>query len=317
MRTEGLIDLHHHVIPTALAETLAGVAGSGGTTGLQMPSWSREDMISFLDDNRIGVAVTSTAFSVNIGGKAKAVPLAQASNDFIAELIKDRPDRFGGFGVLPLPSVDAALQELERIYDELHLDGVMLSTNYEGIYLGDPRFDRLFEALEQRAAVVFVHPTESPDAVAHTLNVPDFLIDFVADTTRAVTRLHYSNTFVRTPSVRYIFSHAGGTIPYIVQRFDLLDSLPAVPDAETRGTAREQFTRLYWDTAIAFQDPVLNYLRDVVSLDRVVFGSDRPYAAGLSAAGASAIQQSTALSTAERAGIGWANAVELFPRLAD
>ena len=316
MRTEGLIDLHHHVIPTALSETLADRVGSGGTTGLQLPAWSRGDMISFLDDNRIGVAVVSIAFSVNRGGTARALALAQTCNDFIAELTKDRPDRFGGFGVLPLPSVDEALQELDRIYDELHLDGVILSTNYDGIYLGDPRFDRVFEALEQRAAVVFVHPTESPDPVAHTLKVPDFLIDFVADTTRAVTRLHYSNTFARTPSVRYVFSHAGGTIPYIVQRFDRLDSLPVIPDADERGTAREQFTRLYWDTALAFHDPVLNLLRDVVGLDRVVFGSDYPYAGGLSAAAASAIQHSTALSAPERDGIGWANALELFPRLA-
>jgi 6-methylsalicylate decarboxylase len=76
--------------------------------------------------------------------------------------------------------------------------------------------------MERRAAVVFVHPTSSPDAAARTLGLPDSLIDFTADTTRAVAQLHYGNTFVRTPNVKYIFSHAGGTIPYLATRFSYL-----------------------------------------------------------------------------------------------
>lgn len=281
MEHAGLIDLHHHVVPPALAETLAQFVGTGGTSGLSMPPWSREGMVSFMDDYGVALAVTST-----------------------------------GFGVLPLPSVDAALSEIDRIHDELGLDGVMLSTNYAGVYLGDPAFDRVFDAFQARGTTVFVHPTESPDAAARTLGVPDFLIDYVADTTRAITRLHYSNTFARTPDVKYVFSHAGGTIPYIVQRFDLLDSLPAVPGAEERGTAREQFRRLYWDTAIAFQNPVLGLARDVIGLDRLVFGSDSPYAPGQSEAGATAIGGADYLTADERAAIGWRNAQDLLPRLA-
>lgn len=312
MRTEGLIDLHHHVIPPALAEALAATSTAGSE--VQVPSWSREDMTSFMDENRIGVAVASTGLGVHFGDDARAVALARRCNDDVAELVKDRPDRFGGFGVLPLPSIDDAITELDRIYDELHLDGVMLSTNYGGTYLGDPRLDRLFDALERRSAVVFVHPTESPDPAAHTLGVPDFLIDYPADSTRAITRLHYSNTFARTPSVRYVFSHAGGTVPYLMQRFDVLDSLSLVSGGEERGTAREQFAQLYWDTAFAFQDPVLTMARDVVGLSQVVFGSDHPYPASRGAA--SAIEQSTALTDAEREAVGWANALRLLPRLA-
>lgn len=311
----GLIDLHHHVVPPALAETLAGLVGAGGTSGLHLPAWSREGMVSFMDDNDVAVAVASTGFGVHFGDDQRAADLARRCNDFIAELVRERPDRFGGFGVLPLPSVDAALAEIDRIHDDLGLDGVMLSTNYAGVYLGDPALDRVFEALQARGTTVFVHPTASPDAAARTLGVPDFLIDYVADTTRAVTRLHYSNTFVRTPDVKYVLSHAGGTIPYIVQRFDLLDSLHAVPGADERGTAREQFRRLYWDTAIAFQQPVLDLARDVIGLDHVVFGSDTPYAPGQSEAGAAAIGGADYLTADERAAVGWRNAHRLLPRL--
>ena len=146
-----------------------------------------------------------------------------------------------------------------------------------------------------------MHPTASPDAASHTLGVPDFLIDYVADTTRAITRLHYSNTFVRTPSVRYVFSHAGGMIPYLASRFDLLESVATLPGADSRPSARDQFRRLYWDTALSFTDPVLHLLRDVVGIGQIVFGSDYPYAADLSRGVADAVLRTAALTDTERA----------------
>src|SRR6201999_2905756 len=124
------------------------------------------------------------------------------------ELIQQHPTRFGGYAALPLPDVDGALKALEYGLDVLKLDGVVLFSNARGIYLGDRRFKPLFDELERRQTVVFVHQTLSPDPSAHSLGLPDTLIDFTADTTRAWAQLHYSNTFARTKNVKYIFSHA-------------------------------------------------------------------------------------------------------------
>ena len=179
-------------------------------------------------------------------------------------MIRDHPDRFGGFACLPLPDVDGALAELAYALDDLRLDGVVLFSNARGTYLGDPRFTPLFDELQRRAAVVFVHPNPSPDPSAHALGLPDSLIDFTADTTRAIARLHYSNTFARTPDVKYVFSHAGGTVPYLAGRFGIIDEMNVIPGAEARGTAAETFRRLYWDTALSWGDPVLRMLREVV-----------------------------------------------------
>jgi 6-methylsalicylate decarboxylase len=313
-----LVDLHHHVIPPVLAETIARHTpiGTGGTSGLTMPPWSSDSALGFLDDAQISLAVASTGFGVHYGDDAEAVKVARECNDLIAGLVRDHPDRFGGFAVLPLPLVDASIAELDRALGELALDGVMLLTNYGGGYLGDPRFTPVFDALESHATTVFVHPTASPDAASHTLGVPDFLIDYVADTTRAVTRLHYSNTFVRTPSVRYVFSHAGGTIPYLMSRFDLLESVATLPGAQTRPSARDQFRRLYWDTALSFTDPVLHLLRDVVGIDQIVFGSDYPYGADLSRGAADAVLRTADLTETERTAIAHRNAGRLIPRLA-
>jgi 6-methylsalicylate decarboxylase len=213
---------------------------------------------------------------VHTGDDAAARLLAGRCNELAAELIRDRPGRFGGFACLPLPDVDGALAELAYALDDLQLDGVLLFSNARGVYLGDSQFTPLFDELQRRAAVVFVRPNPSPDPSAHSLGLPDTLIDFTADTTRAIAQLRYSNTFARTPDVKYIFARAAGTVPYLAGRFGIIDEMRVIPGAEGRATAAETFRRLYWDTAASWGDPVLHMLRDVVGIDPVVFGTDYP-----------------------------------------
>jgi aminocarboxymuconate-semialdehyde decarboxylase len=216
-----------------------------------------------------------------------------------------------------LPDVDAALVELAYALDELHLDGVVLFSNARGVYLGDPVLKPLFDELQRRAAVVFVHPNPSPDPSAHALGLPDSLVDYPADTTRAVAQLHYSNTFARTPDVKYVLSHAGGTVPYLAGRFAVIDEMGVIPGAEARASAADTFRRLYWDTALSWSDPVPNMLRDVVGIDHVVFGTDYPYLRrDLAVSCRARIETSAALSAAERTAILGGTATTLIPRLA-
>jgi aminocarboxymuconate-semialdehyde decarboxylase len=152
-----------------------------------------------------------------------------------------------------------------------------------------------------------VHPNPSPDN----------LIDFTADTTRAIAHLHYSNTFARTPDVKYIFSHAGGTVPFLAGRFAILDEMDVIPGAEARATAAETFRHLYWDTAASWSDPVLRMLRDVTGIDHVVFGTDYPYLPhDLAVSCRTDIQASPELTESERTAILGATATKLIPRLA-
>src|SRR6267154_2506711 len=235
---------------------------------------------------------------------------------FSAQLVHSRPDRFGSFAALPLPDVDGALEELSYALDVLKLDGVLLFSNVQGIYLGDPRLEPVFTELDRRAATVFVHPNPSPDPVAHHLGLPDSLIDFTADTTRAVAEMLYSNRFARAPNVNYIFSHAGGTIPYLAGRFGIVDEMRVIPGADARRTAAETFRALYWDTALAFGDPVLRMLRSVVGLDHVVCGSDYPYfLRDLAVGGIAALRRTEELTASEREAVLGTNALKLFPCL--
>jgi predicted TIM-barrel fold metal-dependent hydrolase len=308
------IDTHHHILPDFFwRETNDTHAPVGGLAPLQ---WSKEAMVSFMDDAEIDVAVMSVSTpGVHLGDSEKARSLARRCNEFAAELVHARPDRFASFACLPLPDIDASLAELSYAVDVLRLDGLVLFTNSRGVYLGDATLEPVFEELERRKSVVFVHPNQSPDAAAHSLGLPDNLIDFPTDTNRAVAQMHYTNRFARTPSVKYIFSHAGGSIPYLAARFAIIDEMGFISGAEQRGTAADIFRRIYWDTALAASDPVLRMLRDVVGIDQVLFGTDFPYLRrDLAVKAKQRILGSSELSHLEKHAILGGNASRLFPR---
>jgi len=309
------IDVHHHILPDVFWRATNDAHNPVG--GISPAPWSKESTLSYMDDAGIDVAITSISTpGVHMGDDRAARDLARRVNELSAELIQERSDRFGGFAALPLPDVDGALRALEYALDVLELDGVVLFSNARGIYLGDRRFRPLFDELERRGAIVFVHPTSSPDPAARSLGLPDSLIDFTADTTRALAQLHYGNTFARTPNVQYIFSHAGGTIPYLATRFAIVDEMNVIPGAEERGAAADTLRRLYWDTALSWHAPNLQMLRSVVGMRQVLFGSDYPYLRrDLAVACRHEVEASPDLTENERQGVLAANALRLFPRL--
>jgi aminocarboxymuconate-semialdehyde decarboxylase len=311
-----IVDLHQHVIPDFYWEASNEDGNAAG--GITPPRWSLDAAIAYLDEAGIDVAVPSISTpGVHFGDDAAARALAGRVNEFLADLKRRRPDRFGGFAALPLPDVEGSLEQIEYAFDVLELDGVSMMTNADGSYLGDSRFDSIFTELQRRAAVVFVHPTASPDPIAHTLGLPDSLLDYPVDTSRAIAKLHYSNTFARTPDVKYVFSHAGGTIPFVASRFAIVDQMNVIPGAPERGAFADSLPRLYWDTASSFSDPVLHMLRSVTGLGNVVFGTDYPYPRdAISIAGLRQVQNTAELDDGERRGVLGGSAARLIPRLA-
>jgi 6-methylsalicylate decarboxylase len=310
------VDIHHHLIPDFYR---AATEHDGQSVGGVLPAaWSQANALSFMDDAGIDVAIASiSAPGVHLGDDAAALGLARRCNDHLAEMVRDRPDRFGGFAILPLPDIDAALGELARALDELRLDGVILLTNALGLYLGEPEYRPLFDELQRRGAVVFIHPTMSPDPSSHRLGLPDSLLDFPVDTARAVAQMHFNGVFAATADVKFVLSHAGGVVPYLARRFAIIDEMAVIADADgRRGSAADTFRRLYWDTALAWSDPTLHTLRAVAGLDHVVYGSDYPYLRrDIAIRGRAELQNSPELSDIERAAVLHGAAVSLLPRL--
>ena len=205
------VDLHHHAVPDFYWE--ASNEDGEATGGITPPGWSAAGDLAYLDEAGIDLAVLSiSAPGVHFGDDAAARTLARRSNEYLADLIRDRPDRYAALAAIPLPDLDGAITELDYALTTLGLDGVALMSNAGGRYLGDSHFDELFAELQRRAATVFVHPTVSPDPIAHTLGLPDTLLDFPVETphgrspsSTTATPSHArptSSTCSRTPAER-------------------------------------------------------------------------------------------------------------------
>jgi predicted TIM-barrel fold metal-dependent hydrolase len=309
------IDVHHHILPDFFWRATNEQHGPVG--GIAPAHWSPESALSFIDEAQIDVAVTSISTpGVHLGDDAAARVLARRCNEFSAELMQKHPARFGAFACVPLPDVEGSLREIAYALDVLKLDGVVVFSNANGIYLGERQLAPVFEELQRRAAVVFIHPNASPDPTFHRLGLPDSLLDFPADTSRAIANLHYSNTFAGTPDVKYIVSHAGGTIPYVASRFGIVDEMAIIDGAEERGTAADTLRRLYWDTALSWKNPILQILRSVVGMDQVLYGTDFPYLRrDLAVQSREDLESTSAVTEAERTAVLGASALTLFPRL--
>jgi len=309
------VDTHHHMLPDFFFEATNEKENPVG--GLKPQSWTPEGSLAFMDEAGIDVAILSISTpGVQLPDRHAARKLARRCNELAASLISQYPKRFGAFASVPMSDVRDAIDEMTFALDVLKLDGVVLFTNSEGIYLGDPSMRPLFDELQDRKTVVYVHPNASPDPIAHTLGLTDNLIDFPGDTTRAIAQLHYSGTSAATPDVQYIFSHAGGTAPYLAGRFAIVDEMKIMGDSSTTGTAAETFRKLYWDTALAWSDPVLHTLRQIAGTDKVMFGTDFPYLRrDMALRCKNLIAGSTELSAEEKKRVLGDNAFDLFPRL--
>jgi len=244
------IDTHHHMLPDFFFEATNEKESPVG--GLKPQSWTPKGSLAFMEEAAIDVAILSISTpGIQLSDRRAARELARKCNELAASLISKHPKRFGAFASVSMSNINDSIDEMKYALDVLKLDGVVLFTNSNGIYLGDPSVRPLFDELQRRRAVVYVHPNASPDPGAHRLGLTDNLIDFPVDTTRAIGQLHYGGTFSATPDVKYIFSHAGGTVPYLAGRFAIVDEMNIMGDSSKRGTAAETFRKLYWDTALA------------------------------------------------------------------
>ncbi len=161
----------------------------------------------------------------------RAARIARESNEYAAKLAADHGRRFGFFTCVPMDDMDAALKEVAYGFDVLKAQGVGLFTSYSGHWLGDAQFDPLFAELERRKAIVYVHPTSAACCTRLIPEVADTLIEYGTDTTRAIASYVYRGAARRFPNVRMIWSHSGGTMPYLIERFDGADRSPAAKGA--------------------------------------------------------------------------------------
>ena len=309
------IDVHVHCLPPAYRDGLLA-RGEENPDGFPTPAWDPETHVEFM--RRLGIAMSMVSISsphINFGNEEAARLLARDVNDYGAGLVTAHPDKFGLLASLPLPNVENSIDEIHYATDTLHADGFALPTNSQGVYLGNPKLDPVMEELDKQEAVVVFHPNKPsavPENVVEGLPIP--MMEFLFDTTRAVTNMMLKGTFQRYPNIKFIIPHAGAFLSILADRVATAGMI--LPDLAPGLDVFGDLKRLYYDVAGMCLPRQLAALLSLVDTSHLLYGSDYPYTPDNACIMLAQGLDKTPLLTAEqRQAMYHDNAVGLFPRL--
>jgi 6-methylsalicylate decarboxylase len=313
--SQNRVDVHHHVLPEFYKDAQRAI-GITGSAYRAFPEWSVEKSLALMEHQGIATTILSfTSPGVYFGDLAQTRDLTRRCNDFLADIATRRPDRFGGFAFLPLPDIDAALGEIARVFDDLKLDGVCLLTSVDDRYIGHADFEPVLAELNRRKAVVFIHPCYPPGKEARDYDLPRMLVDYPFETTKVAANLIMHGVLERMPDIRFILSHAGGTLPMLAHRMAIFDKMTTFRDNYPQG-ALASIRRFWFDTALSGDTAPLDALRAVADPARILFGTDYPYISeAVAHAETAGLDAYAGFSPAERQMVARGNAEALFPRL--
>ena len=311
------IDVHHHVYSPAWKEADLAWSQRKGE-GLPFTNgWTVEKTLADMEKGGVATAIFSmSSLHENWwgGGPELAARVCRASNDYAADLMRAHPGRFGLFAFIPMIDVDLSLREIEHALDELKADGVSIASSYGDKWPGDPAFRPIFEELNRRKAVVYVHPT-FPDCCEALVGLAPSVIEVPFDTVRAIASLLISGTFARFRNINWVFSHGGGALASVIERmnafFTILRPLKNLAEVAPEGVDAE-IRRLHFDIAnAAWPDAMAGALK-MAPVSQFMFGSDYPYfTAAMTADGLKKL----GLGRATLEAIDYGNAERLLPRL--
>src|SRR6516164_1265958 len=275
-----LIDTHHHFYPPAYQKAWADWEDQRKIPhlGVQL-AWSRDQDIEAMDKDGVTTSILSLASTPGIwfDAGAQAHDMARLCCDFAAEMVRDKRGHYGLFAPLSMLDIDPTLKEIEYALDTLKADGVNLQTNYGDKWLGDAAYQPVFEELNRRKAVVYVHPLVA--SCCGRLNIGAFpaVIEVPHDTTRTIVSLVLSGTFAQLRDIKWLFSHAGGTIPMLAGRIESFFDRSGAHDRIAPDGIEAEFHRLYYDTANATHPASMAALTKLVPFSQITYGSDYPY----------------------------------------
>jgi len=276
-----LIDTHHHFYPPSYMKQQNEWEGARHIPPYpSVANWTPANDAEGLEKNGIRTAVLSLASTPGLwfdAGAENAAKTVRVCQDYAADMRRDYPGRYALFSPLSMMNTDATLKEIEYVFDTLKADGINLQSNYGDKWLGDKAYQPVLEELNRRKAVVYVHPLVA--ACCGRLSVGAFpaVIEVPHDTTRTVTSLLLSGSFARFRDIKWIFSHAGGTIPMLAGRIDAFYGKgPKAKEIAPDGIFAE-LARQYYDTANATSAPAMAALLKLVPASQVTYGTDWPY----------------------------------------
>ncbi|OTB08227.1 hypothetical protein M426DRAFT_8035 [Hypoxylon sp. CI-4A] len=313
------IDVHHHFIPPAYEDV--SKASNGDPTGWVPVKWTIQgslDLMKLLNTHTAILSMTAPGPEL-LEGKA-AADFCRATNEYASQLCKRHPGQIGFFAYLPplIGNKKAALEEIAYALDVLKADGIGLFTRYGtgNYYLGHKEFQWLWDELDKREAVVHVHPTGSVDATPVNKALPQPVIDYPHETTRAAVDLLITNTVKDHPNVKIILSHTGGTLPYLAHRAANLTYDTGLSDKSPEEFL-EEASSFYFDLALSATPLTLDLSLKFAKPDHVLFGTDFPYAPKKTIERYANALDHYEMDEETRYSVSRGAAVKLFPRFRD
>jgi len=310
-----LIDTHHHFYPPEYQKAWLGWEESRKLPHFPTQvAWTREKAVEEMDKAGIRTGILSLASTPGLwfdAGPEAAARMVRVCGDYGAQMVRDFPGRFGLFAPLSMLDIDTTLKEIEYAFDTLKADGVGLQSNYGDKWLGNPAYKPVFEELNRRKAVVYVHPLVAACCGALSVGTFPAVIEVPHDTTRTVTSLLLGGSFAKARDIKWLFSHAGGTIPMMAGRIDsFYGKRPNLKEFAPEGIEGE-LKLLHYDTANATHPAQMAALMKLVPVSQITYGTDYPYFPTTQIANL----RELGLTPDQLQAIGSDNAVRLVPRL--
>ncbi len=273
-----IIDVHSHFTCPEYLDSIKK-HGKENEDGFPTPNWSIEEHLESMEKAGIEkslISVSSPHFWY--GDKSESASIARALDECAAKYKRDYPDKIMFAAALPVPDMNAAIEELNFAYDVLGADAVKLPSNADGLYLGDEKYDPLFEKLNETKAVVILHPT-APKAIPSGCftSTPLPLFEFIADTTRAVINLITSGTLEKYPNVRIVAPHCGSFLPNVIDRLSGITKVLAAKGIGQPVDAKKSLESLYFDIAGDALPSGIKILLTLTDENHILFGGDFPY----------------------------------------
>lgn len=279
-QTADRIDVHVHFIPDFYRDALAA-AGYSKLDGIQaLPSWDATSALQAMQELGVRVAILSVSSpGVHFGDNLQAQILCRRINEYGAELKLQHPGRFGHLASVSLPDVEGAKGEASHALDKLGADGVIVLSNHHGLYLGDEKLESFWAALNERSAVVLIHPTAPAAVNSRRIDekIPLPAMEYFFDTSRSIVDMVTAGVPLRYPNIRFIVPHAGSVLPILTARIDIALPLLTAKRAEPLPTLREAMRSFHFDLAGAPVPELLSGLLTLADERHLHYGSDYPF----------------------------------------
>ena len=271
---QGVIDVHSHIITPEFVYSLEN-EGRLLDEGFPLPKYNVKNHLKWMDEAGVQTSVLTLA-----APQPSSAEVVRQTNEAAARIKKEHPGRYLFCAALPLPDVNAAIREAIYALDTLKADGIKLATNVDGQYLGAPELDTLFSVLNERKAVVILHP-HRPEPVNRQVmqQTPLAMQEYLSETTRAVSNMISRNVLARYNNIKVVVPHCGAYLPLAIPRMKSLTPVMQANKMVGEIDYEANLRALYYDLAGAHSPEVIRMLLTITTPDHLLYGSDYPYVA--------------------------------------